>query len=93
MYVALSGDACRGAADVWGQHSERFVHLFGWFENPRGNVMEYVPHGDLAEYIKATPGAQHESREVTKKQLLAGLSVMHSCHICHRDLNPRVSIR
>lgn len=94
MYVVLSGDAGPRGADVWGQHSEHFVQLFGWFENPRGNVflaMEYVPYGDLAGYIKWTPGARRESREVTK-QLLAGLSVLHSCHICHRDLKPLVGM-
>lgn len=53
--------------------------------------MEYVPHGDLAQYIKTTPNAQRDSREVTK-QLLAGLSVLHSRHICHRDLKPQVGV-
>lgn len=53
--------------------------------------MEYVPHGDLAQYIKTTPNALRESREVTK-QLLTGLSVLHSRHICHRDLKPQVSV-
>lgn len=94
MYVVLSGDAGPRGADGWGQHPEHFVQLFGWFENPRGNVflaMEYVRYGDLAGYIKAIPGAQRESREMTK-QLLAGLSVLHSCHICHRDLKPQVGM-
>lgn len=53
--------------------------------------MEYVPHGDLAQYIQTTPNALRESREVTK-QLLMGLSVLHSRHICHRDLKPQVSV-
>lgn len=51
--------------------------------------MEYMPYGDLAGYIKSTPGEQRQSRTITE-QLLAGLSVLHSRQICHRDLKPQV---
>lgn len=70
------------------------MKLFGWFEDPRGTVflaMEYVPHGDLAAYIKTTPNEQREAREVTR-QLLTGLAMLHSRHICHRDLKPQVCL-
>lgn len=53
--------------------------------------MEYLPHGDLGEYIKATSDAQRDAREVTR-QLLTGLSVLHNLNICHRDLKPQVGI-
>lgn len=79
---------------IRGQHEELFVQLYGWFEDPRGVVflaMEYVPHGDLAAYIKTTSVEQRDARAVTN-QLLNGLSVLHSRHICHRDLKPQVRI-
>lgn len=90
MYVHCCGEA--GGVLMRDKHEELFVILFGWFEDPRGTVflaMEYVPHGDLAAYIQATPAAQRDARGVTE-QLLMGLSVLHSLHICHRDLKPQV---
>lgn len=76
------------------QNEDLFVKLFGWFQNPRGSLflaMEYVPHGDLAMYIMTTPDDERDAREVTR-QLLTGLSVLHSRRICHRDLKPQVRL-
>lgn len=55
--------------------------------------MEYIEHGDLAQYIdKHHPQAVAEVKEITK-QILNGLVVMHSRGICHRDLKPQVRSR
>lgn len=52
--------------------------------------MEYIEHGDLAQYI-ATHGdqAKRDAREITS-QVLEGLAVLHERRICHRDLKPQV---
>lgn len=52
--------------------------------------MEYVPYGDLGQYMKDDPQtARVEAQEVTK-QLLEGLAILHGEGICHRDLKPQV---
>lgn len=53
--------------------------------------MEYIAHGDLAQYIdNHREKAVNEVKEITR-QILSGLVVMHSRQICHRDLKPQVS--
>lgn len=53
--------------------------------------MEYIAHGDLAQYIdNHGEKAVSEVKEITR-QILSGLVVMHSRQICHRDLKPQVS--
>lgn len=53
--------------------------------------MEYIAHGDLAQYIKNHgPKAATEVQDITA-QILKGLVVLHEREICHRDLKPQVS--
>lgn len=76
------------------QHPDLFVSFFGWFTDPFAThiAMEYVPHGDLGQYIEdhgASAKAHSEVGEITS-QILEGLVVLHDRDICHRDLKPQV---
>ncbi|KAL0638702.1 hypothetical protein Q9L58_002280 [Maublancomyces gigas] len=74
-------------------HPDLFVSFFGWFTDPYAThiAMEYVPHGDLSQYIEdhgASAKAHREVGEITS-QILEGLVVLHDRDICHRDLKPQ----
>lgn len=51
--------------------------------------MEYIPYGDLGEYMKDHQTARAEAGEITR-QVLEGLKILHGESICHRDLKPQV---
>ncbi|KAI5838276.1 kinase-like domain-containing protein, partial [Morchella snyderi] len=72
------------------EHPHLFVQFLGWYEN-RENIflaMEYIRHGNLAEYIRSQSKSMViEANEITK-QILEGLKVLHAKGICHRDLKP-----
>lgn len=67
------------------------MSFFGWYENKYCVfiAMEYIEHGDLSRYLRTSPDARLNAREITK-QLLEGLEVLHEKKICHRDLKPQV---
>lgn len=52
--------------------------------------MEYLPHGDMEEYLQTSKLSESETQEVTF-QLLEGLSFMHKNGFVHRDVKPNVS--
>lgn len=51
--------------------------------------MEYIPNGDLSDYMNDHQTAKAEAGEVTR-QILEGLKILHGEAICHRDLKPQV---
>lgn len=74
------------------QRPDLFVVFLGWFEDPDTIhvAMEYMEHGDLAQYIKTYGAkAKTEARRITS-QLLEALVVLHGRDICHRGLKPQV---
>ncbi|RPB10763.1 kinase-like protein [Morchella conica CCBAS932] len=50
--------------------------------------MEYLHHGDLAEYVRTNPVGAHTNARALTMQLLRGLDILHKRKICHRDLKP-----
>lgn len=52
--------------------------------------MEYIEGGDLSKAIGTPWLAEAENTKEITKQLLEGLSALHSLRICHRDLKPQV---
>ena len=78
-------------------YSYFFVEFNGWFTqlNPKGIdrvyiSMEYLPRGCLGKYMEAgNRFSESECKDIVK-QVLKGLSMMHSAGFAHRDLNPRV---
>lgn len=75
------------------QHRHLFVEFYGWYENQNDIflAMEYIPYGDLGDYIKDEGTARPHAREMTK-QILEALVVLHAEGICHRDLKPQVRL-
>ena len=67
------------------------MQLFGWYESEyRIHIaMEYVPHGNLSNYLKAerTEG----EAKIVIRQLLKGLVAIQQEGFAHRDLKPEVS--
>lgn len=52
--------------------------------------MEYIEHGDLAQYIRDHwVNSETETKEIVS-QILEGLVILHEREICHRDLKPQV---
>jgi serine/threonine protein kinase len=52
--------------------------------------MEYLPHGDLEQYLSRTPPLLEEAAGDIIYQILEGLSYMHENRFAHRDLKPGV---
>ena len=52
--------------------------------------MEYIPHGDLQQYL-GSPLPEQEGQQIVG-QILEGLSFMHESNFAHRDLKPAVSL-
>lgn len=82
----------RAMADYNYQHQDSFVKFLGWYDDKDFIylAMEYVEHGDLAQYLKSLGRQENENAVDITKQLLKGLVVLHDRHICHRDLKPQV---
>lgn len=54
--------------------------------------MEYLPHGDLEQYLSGTPPLLEEAAGDVVYQILEGLSYMHENRFAHRDLKPGVRV-
>ncbi|RKU48464.1 Chk1 protein kinase [Coniochaeta pulveracea] len=72
-----------------GQHS----NIIEWFATGEDQVwkwiaMEYASGGDLFDKIESDVGVQEDIADIYFKQLIAGVSFMHSKGIAHRDLKP-----
>lgn len=52
--------------------------------------MEYVPHGDLGQYLSNNGSEGKNHAQSITQQLLNGIAVLQRKHICHRDLKPQV---
>ena len=52
--------------------------------------MEYLPDGDLHEYL-GSPLPEREGQSIVS-QILEGLDFMHHNGFAHRDLKPAVSL-
>ena len=67
------------------------INLYDIWEN-RGElylVLEYVPGGELFDYVSSNNGGLPEEEAVRLyRQIIAGLSYCHRFNICHRDLKP-----
>ena len=51
-------------------------------------VLEYVPNGELFDYILKKGRLQEDEARKFFRQLVTGISYMHSHNICHRDIKP-----
>lgn len=51
-------------------------------------VMEYVPGGDLMDFVAANGAIGEDATQVITKQILEGISYVHKMGISHRDLKP-----
>ncbi|EGV60398.1 Protein kinase protein rad53 [Yamadazyma tenuis] len=51
-------------------------------------VMEFVPGGDLMDFVAANGAIGEEATRVITKQILKGIHYVHSKGISHRDLKP-----
>ncbi|KAH3681157.1 hypothetical protein WICPIJ_007852 [Wickerhamomyces pijperi] len=69
---------------------ENIVKLKGFYEDTDSYflVMEFVPGGDLMDFVAAHGSVGEEAgREITK-QILTAIEYVHSMKISHRDLKP-----
>lgn len=81
-------------ADQCAQNNELFVRFYGWYQDPGARclyiAMEYLPHGDLGQYLQnERTEAKRLAPQITR-QLLEGLTILHGMQICHRDIKPQV---
>ncbi|OCT50402.1 hypothetical protein CLCR_06568 [Cladophialophora carrionii] len=66
------------------------INLYDIWEN-RGElylVLEYVPGGELFDYVSSNGALPEEEAVRLFRQIIAGLSYCHRFNICHRDLKP-----
>lgn len=68
--------------------------FLGWFEDPYAVhiAMEYIEHGDLAQFITNCGKQAKASARDIASQILEGLVVLHEREICHRDLKQQVCL-
>ena len=52
--------------------------------------MEYLPHGDVEQYLSKVPPLLEEAAGHIIYQILEGLSYMHENMFAHRDMKPGV---
>ena len=64
------------------------IHAQSYTEDFMYMVMEYFPHGDLHQKIKANEGLPLSQALQYLVQIASGLNTIHSCGIIHRDLKP-----
>lgn len=66
------------------------VKLRGFFEDDDNYylVMEFVPGGDLMDFVAAHGSVGEEAAKEITKQILKAISYVHSQQISHRDLKP-----
>ncbi|OAP57702.1 hypothetical protein AYL99_08440 [Fonsecaea erecta] len=71
------------------RRQDLFVTLHGWYEDDDCVflAMEYLPHGDLTDYIAR--GITEDGARTICEQLLEGLGFMHGIGFTHRDLKPQ----
>ena len=51
-------------------------------------VLEYVPNGELFDYILQKNRLQEDEARKFFRQLVTVISYIHSNNICHRDIKP-----
>lgn len=68
--------------------------FLGWYKDKNSNgvhiAMEYIKHGDLSWWLQDGEVVDEATTREITIQVLTGLEVLHSRHICHRDLKPQV---
>jgi len=57
-------------------------------ENTVYLIMEYVPHGELFDYIKSRGRLSEPEAVYLAKQVVSALDYCHRCGIVHRDIKP-----
>ena len=51
-------------------------------------VLEYVPNGELFDYILKKNRLSEEEARKFFRQLITGIKYIHDQNICHRDIKP-----
>lgn len=51
-------------------------------------VLEYVPNGELFDYILKNNRLQEDEARKFFRQLVTAISYIHNHNICHRDIKP-----
>ena len=51
-------------------------------------VLEYVPNGELFDYILKNNRLSEEEARKFFRQLITGIKYIHDQNICHRDIKP-----
>lgn len=73
--------------------NDLFVAFLGWYKDKNSNgvhiAMEYIKHGDLSWWLQDGEVVDEATTREITIQVLTGLEVLHSRHICHRDLKPQ----
>jgi serine/threonine protein kinase len=75
------------------QYEAYFVKSHGWFvrQSTICIAMDFVPLGDLANYIENEGALKERDARDVIRQLLRGLKFMHDNQITHSDIKPDVS--
>ncbi|ETS78914.1 hypothetical protein PFICI_08767 [Pestalotiopsis fici W106-1] len=72
------------------EYQEHFVQCSGWFKDD-GHLyiaMEFVPHGNLQDYINTKQPIPEADAAVITAQVAQALQYMHQKSFVHRDLKP-----